>query len=276
MSRWRLRSDYRPIYPDTYLPRGSDTDARSKALAAGCWAKGAGVLVGYSAAALHNTLWLADHLPAEIAGIAATHAPPGLIIRRDVLAQDEIQLVEGVCVATPARTGLDLGRRLPFQRAVAVLDALCRATDITPDDIATLADRHPGLRGIVSLRSVLRVVDGGAASPQETRTRLLLLQSGLPRPQTRIEVSTPDQATYYLDMGWRQHKVAVEYDGVQRWVDRQQRHHDIDRLEALDRLGWKVIRVSSAHLDAPRELVARVRGALRRACTNGGDMPGFP
>ena len=37
-------------------------------------------------------------------------------------------------------------------------------------------------------REVLPLVDGGAASPQETRLRLLFIDSGLPRPTTQIPV----------------------------------------------------------------------------------------
>jgi len=35
---------------------------------------------------------------------------------------------------------------------------------------------------------VLEMMDGGAESPQETRTRLLLVGDGLPPPQTQIVV----------------------------------------------------------------------------------------
>jgi very-short-patch-repair endonuclease len=39
-------------------------------------------------------------------------------------------------------------------------------------------------------------------------------------------------------MGWRQSKVAVEYDGVQHWDNARQRSWDIDRIALLEAMGW--------------------------------------
>jgi hypothetical protein len=58
------------------------------------------------------------------------------------------------------------------------------------DDVTVMAARYPGARGIGRLRSALALVDAGAESPQETRTRLLLVRSGLPAPRAQIEVRT--------------------------------------------------------------------------------------
>ena len=53
-------------------------------------------------------------------------------------------------------------------------------------------------------------------------------------------------------MGWREWKVAVEYDGVQHWEDRYQRSWDIERIALLEAAGWAVIRVSAEMLSRPR------------------------
>ena len=54
----------------------------------------------------------------------------------------------------------------------------------------------------------------GAQSPKETWLRLVLIQAGLPRPQTQIPVYDEfGEVIAYLDMGWEDVKVAVEYDG---------------------------------------------------------------
>jgi very-short-patch-repair endonuclease len=54
--------------------------------------------------------------------------------------------------------------------------------------------------------------------------------------------------------------VAVEYDGDQHRLDRRQYVKDIRRGEALERLGWLVIRVIAG--DEPADNVRRVRDAL--------------
>jgi very-short-patch-repair endonuclease len=92
------------------------------------------------------------------------------------------------------------------------------------------------------------------------------MQAGLPRPHTQIPVCDEFGTTFaYLDMGWEDVKVAVEYDGDQHRSDRRQYSWDVRRSETLQRLGWIVIRVLAG--DRPAEVVGRVRAALaRRAC----------
>ena len=147
--------------------------------------------------------------------------------------------------------------------AVAYLDALMRATGTKVHEVLEVADRHRGARGLRQLERALQLVDPGSQSPKETWLRLLLVRAGLPRPTTQIPVTAADGAQlplYYLDMGWEDLMVAVEYDGEHHRLDRWQYTKDIRRREALDRLGWIVIRVIAA--DDPADIVARVRDAL--------------
>lgn len=164
-----------------------------------------------------------------------------------------------MAATTPERPRFDIGRREPHRVAVARLDALARATGLKCDSVMSIADRHPGARGLRQLEATLELVDAGAQSPRETYLRLLLIQAGLPRPHTQIPVIT-DEETYYLDMGWKDAMVAVEYDGEQHRTDLLQYRKDIRRLETLERMGWIVIRVIAG--DRPADIVRRVRCAL--------------
>lgn len=104
-------------------------------------------------------------------------------------------------------------------------------------------------------------MDGGAESPQETRTRLVLIDAGLPRSQTQIVVDD-----WRIDMGYEEFKVGVEYDGVQHWTDPRQHRHDIDRLAELLERGWLIVRVSADMLRyRPDVIVSRTCAALRQA-----------
>jgi very-short-patch-repair endonuclease len=109
---------------------------------------------------------------------------------------------------------------------------------------------------------VLELVDGGAESPRESRLRLVLVRGGLPPPETQIEFR---ELHIRVDMGWRQWKVAVEYDGVQHWTDGRQRSWDIERIALLEAAGWVVIRVSAEMLSRPHIVVERVKAKLRAA-----------
>ena len=111
------------------------------------------------------------------------------------------------------------------------------------------------------------LVDGGAESPQETRTRLVLIDAGLPAPQTQIRVSDEyGDFVARIDMGYRDLRVGIEYDGPQHWTDPEQRARDIDRHTALLDLGWAIIRESSELLRY-REgtFIARVVAAMHAA-----------
>jgi very-short-patch-repair endonuclease len=82
---------------------------------------------------------------------------------------------------------------------------------------------------------------------------------GFPRPRTQIPVVVDGYVKYYLDMGWENVKVAVEYDGDQHRTDRAQFAKDVVRLEELADLGWMVVRVVAG--TSPAEVVRRVRRA---------------
>lgn len=151
--------------------------------------------------------------------------------------------IDGRIVTTPPRTAFDLGRRLEFDRAVEVLDALCNATELEPAQVLEVAERHTGARCLVQLLRVLELVDGGAESPPETRTRLLIVRHGLPRPDTQIKVrNSSGHIVVRSDLGWECWRVLVEYDGDHHWLDERQRSRDIDRLADLEALGWAVPR----------------------------------
>ena len=123
------------------------------------------------------------------------------------------------------------------------------------------AQRYPGARGLKSLRTVLPLVDGGAASPRETRLRLLLVDAGLPRPTTQIPVvEGRGRLVRVLDMGWEDFMVGAEYDGDQHRTDRPQYAKDVRVKRKLANLGWNVTYVIKE--DRPDEIVQSVWDAL--------------
>lgn len=264
VSWWDLQHDYTRVFPDVYVPKGYVFDAAGRARAAGHWAKGLGVLVGLSAAALHGTRWLDPHIPAELMRPGHCRTPSGIRLTQGTIDPAECCEVEGFRVTTPARTALDIGRRMSRDLAVPILDALCATTGLAPDEVDALARRHPSLRGTKQLAKTIPLIDSGAESPPESCTRLLLIDDGLPAPTTQIVVrDSYGRFVARVDMGWECWRVAVEYDGIQHWTDPAQRSKDIDRFAALESLGWRVIRVNADLLHRrPHLILERVRTAL--------------
>jgi very-short-patch-repair endonuclease len=220
-----------------------------------------------SAAALLGAKWVDATLDAEL--IYNNRRPPaGIRVHTETLRTDEVSNVGGIAVTCPARTAFDIGRRAnPELVTLQLLDALANATDVTDVDVEAVIARHRGARGVSRLRRVLPLVDGGAESPQETRTRLTLIDAGLPKPQTQIVVRDKyGEFVARIDMGYEHLRVGIEYDGPQHWTNAKQRERDIDRYSALVDLGWVIVRVSSELLRHRQgTLVARVDAAMRAA-----------
>ena len=259
-----LRSRFRTLYPGVYFARTETPGFRQRAEGAWLWSRRGGVLSGLTAARLHGAKWIDDTLPIEL-NWSNGRPPPGIRVSKDRLVGSELGLWAGLPVTSVQRTAFDIGRRGRLGEAVARLDALGNAVGFTAAAVNELAEAHPGTRGVCRLREALALHDPGSQSPRETWLRLLIVGVGLPRPQTQIPVVVNGRPKYYLDMGWEDLKIAVEYDGDHHRTDRAQFARDITRLEELADLGWTVIRVAAG--TPPREILDRVHRAWRNADT---------
>ena len=263
-----LRRFHAAIYPGVWAPRGIEFSAVERARAAWLWSGRDGVLAGLSASAMLGAKWIEPGAPAEL--IHTNRRPPPLIaVHTDTLLPGETFTKSDLPVTVPARTAFDIGRRLGLEDGVQLIDALMNATDVKVNEIEAVIARHPGVRGTRQLRQTLELVDGGAESPYESLTRLLLIQAGFPRPQTQIPVS--DEYGFVIariDMGWAKWRVGVDFEGAHHWTDPRQRNWDVERYARLPELGWIDIRLTSGMLhNNPRVFLDRVGAALiARGC----------
>ncbi|WP_059015974.1 hypothetical protein [Mycobacterium sp. M26] len=280
VTEYELRRGYVRMHRDVYLPKGYSPDLVD--VIDGAWLRSGrqGVVAGIAASALHGASWVDADTPVELIW-NNTRPPQGMIARAERLQPDEITTHECIPVTTAARTAFDLGRHLPRQEALIRLDALKRATAFLDEEVIALTKRYKGARGVRQLLELLPLVDGGAASPQETRLRLLYLDAGFPRPTTQIAVFDGRwRVLRTLDMGWEDVKVASEYDGDQHRTDRRQYVRDQRLLPEVARLGWDVIRVIKEDSDQgilDRTYLSLVRrgwdGRLRPSRRNGWWQP---
>lgn len=262
VTKSQLCTRYARLFRDVYIDRDAEVTGALRARAAWLWAGRRGVVAGFSAAALHGSNWVDDRRVVELIH-DNRHRVSGVQTHGDLVDEDEIVMVAGVAVTSPVRTALDLGCWYPTTTAVAGIDALARAAEMKAADVELLARRYAGRRGIARARQAIRLFDAGAQSPKESWLRLVLIQAGLPPLRTQIPVLDDfGSAIAYLDMGWEDVKVAVEYDGDHHRSDRSQYSRDIRRLERLQHLGWIVIRVVAG--DRPADIIRRVRAALAR------------
>lgn len=243
LTRHQLRTNFVAVHKDVYVPRGTKPTAVVRAKAAWLRSKRRGVLAGFSAAALHGARFIGPEIPAYICD-RYCRGERGVVVWRDTPADDEVCRIGEMLLTTPLRTAVDLARKLPEDVAVAAIDALARAARLTVADIELAAARHTGQRGILQARKTIALVDPKAGSPRESALRLLIIRSGLPKPESQHSIYNEYGALLgVVDFAWPELKIAVEYEGGHH-TDPEAVRRDIARIESMVEAGWLVIRVT--------------------------------
>jgi hypothetical protein len=260
LTRGQLRWRHTLAQPGVYLANDAEQTLQARTLATWLCTGRKGVIAGRAAAALHGAKWVDATTPIEIIA-EHTRRRTGVIVHEERIAPDEITHIGELPVTTPVRTALDIARHLPRDIAVQHLDALAAATRVTFDEVIALAQRYCGARGVRRAWVALALMDGGAQSPGETRLRLQLIDDGLPPPRTQIRVSDGFNEAF-LDMGYDEPKVGLDYEGSHHSENRGQYVHDIGRADLIDGEGWIDIRVVKEH--SRRYTLHRVRYAFAK------------
>ncbi|TCK26956.1 endonuclease domain-containing protein [Pseudonocardia endophytica] len=253
------------LLPDIYgVHQDEPRDLALRSRAAFRWGGDRGVLVGHSAAELLGADCSPWRAPAELAVPGGgLRSRDGVIVRRDRLHPGEIAVVGDVRTTTPMRTAFDLGCRSGLVEGVVAVDALARVHRFPPDLLVNFAVRYARARGVYRFTDVLAFCDRKAGSPPESRLRMLLVLSGLPRPVVQHPVLDDDRRrAVWLDLAYPEHRVGVEYDGGEHLKPEQVRK-DIARHTRLVAAGWRVFRYTSQEIRNERDrIVADVAEAL--------------
>ncbi|WP_428961802.1 DUF559 domain-containing protein [Micromonospora fluostatini] len=187
---------------------------------------------------------------------------PGLVVHHSVLPVDPV-LVDGLPCVSPARCAVDLARTVRRLDALPVLDAAIRSGTTSLDELAGEVSAHQGLPGVRQARDLVPLADGRAECRQESQLRLVLIDGRLPVPEPQIRVVDGDGiARFRLDLGYRERRVGIEYDGLSH-LDRDRLRADRDRANWLDANGWTVRYFTDRDLyRRPAHIVTTIRAAL--------------
>ncbi|AQA01836.1 hypothetical protein BVC93_04585 [Mycobacterium sp. MS1601] len=260
LTRGALRWNYSRVQPRVHRPKEVAATLAVRTLEAWLWSDRRAIIAGQAAAALHGAKWVTSTAPVELI-TEHTRKRAGIVVREERIADDEICQVGDFRVTSPARTALDLARFAERNNAVARVDALAAATGVTAQDALDIAGRYRRLRHVGRARTALDLMDAGAQSPQETWLRLVLVDAGFPRPRTQIPLSHGGRCAY-LDMGWEEPQIALDYEGDHHRQQRPTYVRDIGRYDMIERLGWLDLRVVREHSRA--FIIHRVREAAAR------------
>lgn len=172
---------------------------------------------------------------------------------------------DGVPISEYHRMFVELAELLMLVDLVVVGDNLVRRGLVTEESLRAAAStsRLPGARRAAEAAAYVRArVD----SPMESRLRMLLVLAGLPDPEVnRLIRSADGEPLRRYDLSWPAVRVVVEYDGrhhidrVEQWED------DLDRREAIDDDGWRILVVTARGIyREPGRTVLRVWRVLHR------------
>lgn len=267
ISRRRLDSGCRLIRPGVCISNRATLTPMLRAMAVWEWSRGSVVLSEVSAAAVLGTEYLGEHTRASCVSHVPLKCRGWVRIHQDCLDEDDIWHVRGMAVTSPVRTAFDVARRLAFSQSVEVIDQIYQATGLTREQLADYAVRHSGLHGVRRVPAAIDASDEGAESVWETRARLAVIASGLPRPRTQLEIRWPNgEFIARVDMCWPEYRVIFEYDGDGPHSTTKQRDRDIERWNELLEAGYRVVRVRAPQLMRPNpRVLSQVRSELRAA-----------
>ncbi len=174
---------------------------------------------------------------------------------------------QGLVLTRPCRSVLDAATILPVEGGLVSTDSAMHKQLVDQDELDRMyraMERWPGAQ---RLQLVLRLADGGAASPGESRSRYLFWTQNLPAPCLQFHVyDEHGELVGITDFAWPDKRMLGEFDGrvkYGRLLKPGQEPGDVvfeekrreDRLREIT--GWGMGRLVWADLSRPAETGAR-------------------
>jgi very-short-patch-repair endonuclease len=203
--------------------------------------------------------------PGEGRGIEVT-APvcrrrPGVVVHRRAWLDGDVVRHQGIPVASPTLTLVDLAGRLPRNQVEAAINAADRLDLTDPEELrAALAGvLRPGagaLRRILDRRTFVMT-----ESELERRFLRIVLQAGLPPPETQRLVNG-----FRVDFWWPDLGLVIETDGLRYHRTAAQQARDRLRDQAHIARGLAALRFTHAQVRyEPRYVCATLAATARAA-----------
>lgn len=188
---------------------------------------------------------------------------PGTTGRSLTIEEDDLVQVDGIRCTSALRTWVELAESLGVGQLTAISDHLLsrRRPLATRRDLERTHVRFLGGRGSRRRRLAVDFADDRAESPRESELRVLLIQAGLPVPETNVEIFDGQRFVARVDLLYRTARLIIEYDGDYH-RDPRQWSRDQSRRAELESLGYRVTVVTARDFDAPEALLARIRRLL--------------
>ncbi|MBB1515719.1 hypothetical protein H5398_06990 [Tessaracoccus sp. MC1679] len=201
------------------------------------------VVVGRSAAAL--TFWpeIEQEGSLEVACARAITPGYGLRMEQRLIPVDLLTRRDGVLCTVPALTVLDL---IPDLEAEPIQEALRRRA-CTLKQMKHALSLTPHRRGNKLRRDLLAQSADSPWSPLELSAHAALRGAGITGWRSNLPVFVGGRK-YYVDAGFREKKIALEFDGYAFHSSQDAFHADRLRDIALIKAGWLVVHFTEKSL----------------------------
>lgn len=256
---WAARTGrLRAVLPGVYLVAALADDPHWRLAAIAAWRPEA-VICGAAAARL--TFWPELRVGAIDVAARSSARPSGYRVRRRVVPPEQIRELAGLRVMSPALSAVDLASSTKADS----LDRALRSRRVLLSELWDALDSTPHRVGNVARRRLLLDSRDQPWSAAERLAHRLFRAAGIVGWQTNLEVLV-EGMTYFIDIAFRELRLAVEIDGRLHETDPKIFENDRYRQNALVLEGWVVLRFTwSMLVDHPEYVVAQVREAVAAA-----------
>jgi hypothetical protein len=257
------------LFREVYVHRSIDLTDPQRFEALRLVAPARAVATGLTAAWLYG-IWTprpGASVPLHLAtsrGRAAFTAP-GVRSSRFVVDLGDVDELHGVPVTTPVRACFGLMRAASLTEAVVWGDAFLHAGLICSGGLARYADERPRWPGVRRVREAAALARAGAASPMESRLRMVIVLGGLPEPPL-LNAPVYDAWNNLLgvpDMRYLIPRFGLEYDGAHH-AGCEQHLADLTRENRLLLGDMPLLRYSARDVfELPHKICREVDAMLR-------------
>jgi hypothetical protein len=231
----------------------------------------------HSAAVLHGLpVWGHDLVDVQVTRRDARRGRREAGVNHHVgrVSDDDIVQVGDLLVTKPARAIWEVACEGTVEQGLVTADAALHQRLISREAMDRVAGSFARWQGSRAARLTMRLADGRAESPGESRSRHLFWRSGIPVPDLQHPIYDRDgRLLARTDFAWELYRHIAEFDGRIKYdgtlgdegfgtvFDEKQREDLIREQQwGLSRLVW-----ADLAPDAARKTVVRLRHGLERS-----------
>lgn len=244
------------LLPATYVPVDLQHDLMTRCVAVGLWNPDA-VIVGAAAARL--TFW--PDLPVhqiDVARRGPVPRGPGYRFHRRTIDPWHVMEWNGLRITRPAVTAMELVTELGGDP----IDTCLRSRKARLSDLWEAYMDYPARPGNKERRRMLLDSRNEPWSAAERLAHRMLRKAHVTGWVSNMEITTHG-SMYFIDIAFRELKLAVEIDGRLHEDDPDIFENDRYRQNALVREGWTVLRFTYDMLvNEPDYVIATIRNAI--------------